>query len=262
MNNVRRYGRPPFSVAVLHGGPGAAGQMAPVARELAAEWGVLEPLQTATSLEGQVEELRAVLEDNADAPVTLIGSSWGAMLGFILSARCPALVKKLIMVGSGVFEEHYAARIQPTRLSRLNEDERRELRALEDALNSASVTDKNALMARLGKLSTKSDAFDPLTLDSEVIEVRYDVFQGVWGDAVRMRRSGELLGLGRQVRCPVVAVHGDYDSHPREGVEKPLSAVVKNFRFILLEKCGHLPWIERQTRDRFFEILREELRSV
>ena len=44
--NLRTYGMPPFDVAVLHGGPGTAGGMAPLARELALRHGVLEPLQT------------------------------------------------------------------------------------------------------------------------------------------------------------------------------------------------------------------------
>ena len=61
MRNFRTYGTGPFALAVIHGGPGAPGEVAPVARELACERGVLEPLQAAASLEGQVEELRAIL---------------------------------------------------------------------------------------------------------------------------------------------------------------------------------------------------------
>ena len=57
----------------------------------------------------------------------------------------------------------------------------------------------------------------------------------------------------------MVAIHGDYDPHLAKGVEKPLAAVLKDFRFILLKKCGHLPWIERAARDRFYAVLREEL---
>ena len=68
MKNVRTYGKAPFTVAVIHGGSGAAGEMAPVARELAYDWGVLEPIQTATSLHGQVEELRRAVEKHADIP--------------------------------------------------------------------------------------------------------------------------------------------------------------------------------------------------
>ena len=47
--------------------------------------------------------------------------------------------------------------------------------------------------------------------------------------------------------------------HPPEGVQKPLSAVLKDFRFILLKNCGHLPWIERQARDNFYAVLKEAL---
>lgn len=74
-----------------------------------------------------------------------------------------------------------------------------------------------------------------------------------------MRRSGKLLEMGREIASPVVAIHGDYDSHPAEGVGKPLSTAVRDFRFILLEKCGHKPWIERQARERFYAILEGEL---
>ena len=45
MKNLRVYGNRPYGIAVIHGGPGAMGAMAPVARELAAIRGVLEPLQ-------------------------------------------------------------------------------------------------------------------------------------------------------------------------------------------------------------------------
>src|SRR5215467_3183039 len=61
VENHRTYGSAPYTVAVVDGGPGAAGEMAPVARELAGDRGILEPLQTATSLEGQVEELHVTL---------------------------------------------------------------------------------------------------------------------------------------------------------------------------------------------------------
>ncbi len=93
MENSRKYGKKPFKVAVVHGGPGAPGEMAPVARELSADRGVLEPLQTATIIEGQVRELKVILEKNGDIPVMLIGFSWGAWLSFILTAQYPALVK-------------------------------------------------------------------------------------------------------------------------------------------------------------------------
>ncbi len=94
MKKLKQYGKKPFSTAVIHGGPGVAGEMAPVTRELASDWGILEPIQTAMSLEAQVEELKTVLENNSNLPVTLIGFSWGAWLSFIVAARYPAIITK------------------------------------------------------------------------------------------------------------------------------------------------------------------------
>jgi pimeloyl-ACP methyl ester carboxylesterase len=262
MNNVRVYGKPPFGLAVIHGGPGAGGEMAPVARELALGRGVLEPIQTATSLDGQVEELKQVLKTRGDPPVTLIGFSWGAWLSFIVAARCPAIVKKLVLVGSGPYEERYVAELQEARLTRLSQAEREEFEGIDRALSHPAAEDKDALLARLGALAAKADAYDPIAggaQEADLVDARGDVFQGVWEDAARLRRSGELLDLGRRILCPVVAIHGDYDPHPAEGVQKPLASVLSRFRFILLENCGHRPWTERQARDAFYRALEEEL---
>jgi pimeloyl-ACP methyl ester carboxylesterase len=76
----RRYGPPPFRVAVIHGGPGAPGEVAPVGRKLGTKYGVLEPFQTADSVSGQVEELADCLKTHGSPPLTLVGYSWGAWL--------------------------------------------------------------------------------------------------------------------------------------------------------------------------------------
>ncbi|MCJ7581860.1 MAG: alpha/beta hydrolase [Candidatus Aminicenantes bacterium] len=259
MKNFRTYGDPPYKVVVLHGGPGAPGQMAPVARELFSRRGVLEPLQTKSNLEGQVQELFLVLEKNCAFPVTLIGSSWGAMLGFIFSAYHPMFVKKLILVGSGVFEKKYAEKIQEKRLNRLNLHDREEIQVLLDRLSIPAERDKNKLFNRLGELMTKADAYNPLTLETEIIKVQYELHQNVWKDVVKIRNNGELLELGKRIECPVVAIHGDYDPHPVEGIKNPLSSVLNNFKFILLKNCGHLPWIEKEAKSEFYAVLEKEL---
>ena len=87
MINVRYYGKEPFQVAVIHGGPGAPGSVAAIARELSMNYGVLEPIQTKTSLEGQVLELYGVLKAFGDLPVTLIGHSWGSMVSIYHNSK-------------------------------------------------------------------------------------------------------------------------------------------------------------------------------
>jgi pimeloyl-ACP methyl ester carboxylesterase len=257
MKNLRIYGNKPFTIAVLHGGPGASGEMAPVAWELSSIRGVLEPLQTAASLDGQVWELREVLKENADLPITLVGWSWGAWLGFIFAARHHSSVKKLILVASAPFEEKYAADIMQTRLNRLKEEERAEALSLVKALNDPAIEDKDTPLARFGELISRADSYDPLPYDSELLECRFDIYRNVWEEASEMRSSGRLLELGKKIRCPVIAIHGDYDPHAYEGVKTPLSHILKDFRFILLEHCGHRPWVERAARDRFYKVLKK-----
>ncbi|UCH52037.1 MAG: alpha/beta hydrolase [Chloroflexota bacterium] len=259
MENLRKYGQEPFKVAVIHGGPGAPGELAPVARELSSDMGVLEPLQTAKTIEGQVQELKTILERAGAIPIILVGFSWGAWLSFIFAAQYPALVRELILVGSGGFEEKYAVNIMETRLSRLSEKERAEVLLLMEDLENVDIADKNVRLARFGELIFKADSYNPSTYNSEGLECQYDIYQSVWEQAAELRSSGKLLELGSKIQCPVVAIHGDYDPHPSEGVKDPLSHTLKDFRFILLEKCGHHPWFELSVRDQFYRVLKTEI---
>ena len=261
MGNVRKYGAPPFAVAIVHGGPGAAGEMASVARELSSSAGVLEPLQTATTVHGQVEELRAILEDNASLPLTLIGFSWGAWLSCILASFHPELVNKLILVSSGPLDEKYASSVMKTRLRRLHGADKKEATFLYQSLSISGPADRDyyETLARFAELISRADSFDPLPDEDDKVEFNIDVYRPVWDEAGRLRSSGHLLEIVRRIKCPVVAIHGDYDPHPAAGVKHPLSQAIKDFRFVLLEKCGHYPWRERKARDTFYRILNAEI---
>jgi len=259
MDNPRIYGSPPLTLALLHGGPGAPGEMAPVAEALSSRMGVLEPLQTADTICGQLQELFDGIDSLADPPIRLVGWSWGAWLAFMFSAEHPAMVEKLILVGSGPFEEKYAGNIMSERTERLDEDECNELVDIILTLNDPKCGERSELMSRMIALISKADTFDPLPHREDVIEFQYHINQKVWSEASKFRVSGKLLEMGKKIKCPVVAIHGDYDPHPYQGVEEPLTGIIKDLKFILLEKCGHKPWIERYAKDRFYEILVEEL---
>ena len=126
-------------------------------------------------------------------------------------------------------------------------------------LDNAVVGENNATLDLFGTLMTKADAYDPLPHDKETLGVKVDVYRQVWGQAQRLRSNGKLLAFGTDIQCAVVAIHGRYDSHPYEGVKDPLSSVLEDFKFILLDECGHEPWFERRARERFYQILRDEI---
>lgn len=248
MDHFREYGQAPFDITVIHGGPGAPGEMAPVARELSVQHGVLEPLLIGLSVQAQVNELALAITDDGNQPMTMIGHSWGAMLAIIFAVKHPELVKKLILVGCPPLTDEFKGQTEATRLSRMTPEQKEQYKSL----GKMSLHEIAALLSRI-------DAYDPIPATSEVIEFRHDVFESVWPEAAAMRSRGDFVEFAGQINLPVVAIHGDHDPHPAEGVRKPLESAAKDFKFILLEHCGHIPWLESEARDQFFGLLDKEL---
>jgi pimeloyl-ACP methyl ester carboxylesterase len=264
MTNVRLYGSKPYRAAVLHGGPGALGSVAAIARELASTYGIIEPLQTKNSIAELLVELEAVLAANCDEPVTLIGHSWGAWLAWLYAAKYSGKVKKIILVGSGPFELQSVDTIGKNRLSRVSEMEGSEFNALINALDSPQTTNKDVLLKRLGELVAKTDNYCTVELETDQIDrlpADGTMYSTIWSEAAQLRENGELLELAAKITCPVVVIHGEVDPHPIEGVSLPLEKRLKNFTVYPLAKCGHSPWKEKYARERFYEILQNEIGS-
>jgi pimeloyl-ACP methyl ester carboxylesterase len=232
-----------------------------VARELSRDYGVLEPLQTKDSVNGQVEELAEVLREHANLPVILVGWSYGATLGYIVTAYYPSLITKLVLVGATSFEERYAVNVVNDELLRLTEEERIEVFSLAESLREDDGRDKSASLARICGLFIRADSYELLPYKDEVLEYQPEINKKIGLEVSDLLASGELMEMGEKIRCPVVVIQGDYDPRLAEGVRESLVRVLKDFRFILLGKCGHAPWLERYARNQFFEVLGEEIKD-
>ncbi len=122
----RSWGHAGPALAVIHGGPGAPGYMAPVAKELARDFRVLEPFQRPSGGEPltvarHVEDLREFLAERfpGERPA-LVGSSWGAMLALCFAAEHPGAPGPVVMVGSGTFDPAARARYKAILASRID----------------------------------------------------------------------------------------------------------------------------------------------
>ncbi|MBD3363310.1 alpha/beta fold hydrolase [Candidatus Dojkabacteria bacterium] len=259
MKNIKKYGKSPYEIVVLHGGPGAPGSAAPIAEELSSKYGVMEPYQSENSVQGQIAELNKRIENYAQTPLIVIGWSWGAWLGFLYAAKFPQKVKKLILVSSGPFEERFVEEMMQKRMSRLTKKEKEQIELIQNQLEDPSINNKDKIFGKFGQLFQKTDNFAPISSISTTIETQFDIYKSVWTEAARLRRSGALLNFGRDIKCPTVVIHGDYDPVPYDGVREPLSEVMENISFHLLEKCGHDPWNEMFAREKFFQILYQEI---
>jgi pimeloyl-ACP methyl ester carboxylesterase len=231
--------------------------MAPVARQLSRDFGVLEPLQSADTLDGQIDELRRQLTEHGDSGFTLIGSSWGAVLALFFASRHKAMVDRLILIGSAVFDAHYSELINPLRKSRVSPENLRQFEELEREKAGASPEERDRIFQKSVGLLFEGDAFDPITLDLELIEVQTRVNHSVWADFLKLRdEPGRLEREFSTIDMPVTVIHGDYDPHLIDGIRPYLSAWMPQTSFHILANCGHYPWIERQAREEFYRILR------
>jgi len=229
--------------------------MKPLVEELSKKYGVLEPLQTKNTINGQVEELKETITKEADVPVILLGWSWGAWLSFITTSQYSRLVSKLVLVGAGPFEASYAKPIMPTRLSRLSEKDRERVGEITKLLQENWVPAGSSLFEEFGNLLSKADSYNPIPSKENSVETQHNIYQSVWPEAEKLRENGDLLNYGKNITCPVVVIHGDYDPHPFEGVKEPLTKVVKNTEFIFLNNCGHHPWLEKEAKEEFYKTL-------
>ncbi len=262
MENIRYYGKPPYNVVLVHGGPGAAGEMAPVARKLSARFGILEPFQTKYSIDGQVEELYAVIRDRSISPVVLVGFSWGAWLAMLVAAKYYREVSKLILIGCGPLENRYVQDIFKTRMSRLNSNDQNKLNSILSGIEKRSVFNIDDAFSELGRIMTKADSYNPMPETEDIIYTNAEIYFAVWKEAIELRSSGSLLNTIDQIRCPVEVIHGDYDPHPFSAVIQPLSSTLKSrFYYHILPGCGHKPWIEQSAWQSFYRILEEGINS-
>lgn len=227
--------------------------MKPVAEMLSRDFGVLELLQTQMTINEQLGEVYSQLAHFVDKPIVLVGFSWGAWLGLLFASKYPHAVKKLILISSGSFEDIYNKDFMKVRMNRLSKSERKEAETLISIINSNDATRSN--LKQFEELMAIADSFDYMNEGDECIDLNIEIHNSIWLEASNMRKDRELINCADNVKCPVIAFHGENDPHPIVGVEKPLSLRLADFKMIRLKKCGHTPWKERYARDIFFELL-------
>ncbi|NNC95406.1 MAG: alpha/beta hydrolase [Chitinophagales bacterium] len=257
MKTIREYGKEPFHICLLHGGPGAAGELEPVAKELSKSHGILEFLQTKKTINGQIEELRTQIIETVNLAVVLIGYSWGAWLGILFTRKYPELVKKLVLVGTPALNNKYSGELLTNRLRRLDSDQKKDFQKLLSIMESGMQD--NSTLGKLGELTSVSDSYKYESNMNDEILPDINIYKSIWSEASDLRDNGILEDALESIHCPVIAIHGVDDPHPLSGVEEPLSERLSNFKMIKLQKCGHIPWKEKYAKENFFKMILKEI---
>jgi len=260
MLRVREYGTSGPPVIVLHGGPGAPGYMAPVARGLCDRFRVFEPFQRGSGGERltvarHVDDLHELVTLRRESlPPALVGSSFGAMLALAYAAAHPDVAGPLVLIGCGTFDRAARRHLQTTLETRKDPALRRRLGRLVD-----DFPDPDERLETMGNLLLPLYSHDPMQTRLELESCDSRAHYETWKDMVRLQEEGVYPAAFKAISSPVLMLHGAEDPHPGRMIRASLAAYLPQLTYHEWERCGHYPWQERAVREDFFEVLRKWL---
>lgn len=258
-----RYGpsstAPRARLVVMHGGPGAHHDyLLPQLLELARERECLFYDQrgggrsktddrTPVTWRTHVEDLTAVLAELEphDAPLSLVGYSWGAMLTMLYAIEAAAgragpVPTRMVLIDPGPitrawrrdFETEFARRQASPAIAAM----RAEL-----AASGLRERDPEAHKQRTFELSVAGYFHDPQKAhDLTPFRVTGRIQQSVWDS---MGEEYDLRPALSALRIPALVIHGRQDPIPLESSEAAAVALGAEHRW--LDDCGHVPYVEQ-----------------
>lgn len=246
----RRVGGGP-PVVVLHGGPGAHHDyLLPGFDALAAGRTLIYydqrgggrsavPRDVPVGWKEHVADLEALRSLWQLERMPLVGYSWGALLALLYAIHHPERVERLVLVSPAPTWREARARFEASFAERNTapalQAERRVLR--ESGLRER---DPDAYQKRLFELSVVPYFHDPaLAKDLTPFRVTGRTQQEVWeslGDY-------DLRPALRALHLPATVLHGDADPIPSDIARATAAALRADFH--LIERCGHVPYVER-----------------
>lgn len=253
---------------VLHGGPGADHRyLLPQMLELARDHELVfydqrgggrskSDDRSPVTWQTHVEDLDLVVEELAPGVPAIVGYSWGgllALLGALERARRGVTTpSRLALIDPAPLTRQYRAEFEREFAGRQAGSAVAELRA-ELAASGLRERDPEGYRQRNFELSVAGYFADPRNArDLTPFRVTGRVQQQVWeslGDYDLVPTLATLRGV------PAIFVHGREDPIPARSSREGAAAM--GARFVLLERCGHVPYVEQPAA--LFAALREFL---
>jgi proline iminopeptidase len=183
-------------------------------------------------IDTNVADAIAVLDPLSNAPVWLMGHSWGGLLAMYVAVSRPDRVRGLIMIDT-------AGAVGDGGLSALDEELVRRYKAHYGRPIEETVTLRDVWPLYF----SAPDKAPPMPH----IEDRRDARNEIWESDAAHRARGTLAHGLPDLAIPAIFVHGALDPLP-VSVSIETAALIPNATTHLIEACGHFPWIENPGR--------------
>ncbi len=241
---------------LVHGGPGAPGDMAPRAHGLEDSFQVLEPWQRASggtplTVARHIADMHQLIESRCGgARPALVGHSWGAMLALAYAAAHPGSAGPLVLIGCGTFDPASRDRLHAILEERTDDRLRRRMERL-----PLDFPDSAERLAEQASLIAPLYSYELITSDPPS-EVDARANEETWRDMLRLQEEGVYPAALAAIDVPVLMLHGTFDPHPGTMIRASLEPLLPQVEYREWERCGHSPWLEKAARAEFFEELR------
>ena len=244
---------------VLHGGPGADHRyMLPQMLHLGEEFDLLfydqrgggrsrSDARVPITWQTHVEDMAAIVSELGLDPLSIVGYSWGAMLGLLYTieqrknAALPAPAR-LTLINPAPLTRSYRQQFEDEFARRQASPEIQQLR---DELTESGLRERDpeAYRQRAFELSVAGYFSDPRNAkDLTPFRVVARVQQSVWESLGDFDLVQELSG----VKIPSIIVHGRDDPIPLASSSEAARAL--GTKCIVLDDCGHVPYVEQPAR--------------
>ncbi len=185
-----------------------------------------------------VEDLEALRVLWGIERLSILGYSWGGLLALLYSITHPSHVDRLALVSPAPVwrsaRDEFERRFTDRNMAPALEAERRAIR--ESGLREQ---DPEAYRQRIFELSVAAYFFDPdRARDLTPFRVTARTQQEVWASLGDYDLRPRLAAL----ELPAVVLHGDADPIPTDASRT--LATILSAPFHLLERCGHVPYLE------------------
>jgi proline iminopeptidase len=194
-----------------------------------------------------VEDLSAVVRELGLDPLSIVGYSWGAMLGLLYAieqAKNPALPApaRITLINPAPLTLEYRHQFEAEFSRRQAAPEIQEMRD-ELAESGLRERDPEAYRQRAFELSVAGYFSDPRNAkDLTPFRVVARVQQSVWESLGDFNLIGDLKGI----TMPSIIVHGRDDPIPLASSSEAARAL--GTKCMVLDDCGHVPYVEQPAR--------------
>jgi len=261
-------------IVLCHGGPGLWDYLEPLGEALSTTSMVHRYDQRGCGRSGSmlpydvgtmVADLESLRRRWGHERWVVAGHSWGADLALTYTVAFPTRVRGLIYVSGTGLDLDWRDDYRAVQRQRLTFEELLDLGKLWSRVSKGGTIAETTEVAYLRLLWSAdfADRQKAKKLVEELLQSRRrpncEVNRDILEDWRRLLTGGEVKKRARELKVPVLVVHGEGDPRPCR-IARRLAETIPGSRLEILPEVGHFPWLE--APESFVALMREFIETL